>query len=231
MSVRSSFIWDVQFAPSRTNIQRRNRFLPNVTLGRHKKRRIIVEVIRPLSGLVRSNSNGFIQDLTMENDDKSVDIHNEVMMALLKGNKRKVSNSEYELRPNEVAVLRIFKQSKETKRKPKNPYIPKSKVRSDESISTVGFFAAESKSKQTGIWIEEYCCMMEDIEIVYRKKNKVVLRKKGQNEEQEQTIEFGSGFQSRSFFQRIINFQNSSTTSKDKLKLSGGFVSIHTISE
>ena len=179
-------------------------------------RRISLEVMSPKPAKATRKSRR--TDLGAEDDDGGGDIHNELMLELLSGKKCSMVEvkSECTLLDGEKAVVRVFKHEEKGKKK-ENGVVPEPNpvrpLRSDGSISTLGFLGAQEKPEKV-VWTEEHCYNIEDIEILSRIKNTVVIRLTRGKLTDEKILTFGSSHESRSFFRLVINFQKSQNTVK-----------------
>lgn len=244
MCVKSSRMWDVKLAPSQKN-QIVGYFAPKLTIGRRKTRRLSIEVMRPhRSRRSRSSQNNNssmvyqpIQGLGGEDDDGSSGINNEYMLQLLSGTgkaHKRPADIECDLLPDEKAVVRLFRpEDKKRVVPPTNSSnnggrgavtettLNTSSTRSrtvggdDGSISTLGLHGAAEKPEK-GVWIEESSFEMQDVEIVLRVKNMIVIRLGQGPENIQRLLFFGSSFESRSFFELVVNFQKNGMEEEPK---------------
>lgn len=200
MIVKSSQLWDVKFASSRT-------------IGRRKPRRICLQVIRK-----NGKSNNFREsglDFGADNNESFASDQNELMKTLLSGNKAKVVDMQCTLNPDEKVVMKIYKLDT-TKKNIYNTLISKkNKVYGHEdedsinSISTMGLYGIQDEIEEDN-WVERYSYDLEDISIVSRVKKSVEVRFRKRGQQLRCFIMFDSGSESKSFFEHVFYFQKKS---------------------
>lgn len=159
-------------------------------------------------------------------------IDNNLMRKLLSGNKFNTVENECDLLPNEQAYIRVYKSEEKEKKKLFNsslvsptsgkPSMSNKKMhvqngdhyrnakqkKDDGTISTLGLLDAYEKPDKQN-WVEEYCYKIENVQLLHRVKNKIAIRMTNGEETIQRLISFGSGIESRSLFEVVMNYQNS----------------------
>lgn len=219
-------VQDVKLAPSRKN-QVGSYFVPKISLGRRKARRITIEVVHPRNSLPCSNTNEVIPGFGAENSDECPEFGNNLMLELLSGSKPSSTDIECNLLPDEKVVMRVFKTEEKEKKYSSMKIVTRKNslmgyfkenghLLDDASLSTMGLFGVQDNIDHNS-WVEECCYSIEDIEIVSRIKNIVAVWLIEGNKKVRRLIIFNSGNESRSFFELVVNFQRSKNINENNL--------------